>query len=309
VSRIARGKLALKTERCDVATIARQTAEDYRPSLEAAGLRVIIPELDEPLWVQGDAVRLAQMIGNLLHNASRFTDTGGTVEVRTEIDRADRVAIVHVIDTGVGIEPELIDRLFDPFSQADQDLARSKGGLGLGLALTKGLADLHGGDVTAKSAGIGRGATFTLRIPLIEGEYLATAAPPKAHTHSVAGLRILVVEDNYDAAETLAEFLRLGGHDVTVAFDGATAITTAESFEPDVVVSDIGLPGHVDGYGVARALRASARFARLHLIALSGYANDDARRQSREAGFDVHLAKPPDIASLDEALAAVRRGR
>ena len=305
VSRIARGKLALKTERCDLPAIARQTAEDYRPSLEAAGLRLIVTEPDDPMWVEGDAVRLAQMIGNLLHNAGRFTDAGGVVEVRSEIDRTHRFALVHVIDTGVGIEPELIERLFDPFSQADQDLARSKGGLGLGLALTKGLAVLHAGDVTVQSDGVGHGATFTLRIPLGTGDDRAVPAPSKKP--KIARLRILVVEDNRDAAETLADLLRLGGHDVMVTFDGAAALAAAESFEPDVVVSDIGLPGQMDGYEVARALRASARFPGLTLIALSGYANEEARRRSREAGFDVHLAKPPDIASLDEALASVRR--
>jgi PAS domain S-box-containing protein len=305
VSRIARGKLALKSERCDLMTIARQTAEDYRPSLEAAGLRLVVSNLLGQVWVQGDPVRLAQMIGNLLHNAARFTDSGGMVEVRCELDRAQQLALVKVVDTGVGIDPGLLDRLFDPFSQADQDLARSKGGLGLGLALTKGLAELHGGGVSVASDGIGQGATFTLRIPLSTSEYGLTVPIPDLAS-VVPRLRILVIEDNHDAAETLADLLRLNGHDVLVAFDGSSAVAAAPAFAPDAVISDIGLPGELDGYGVARMLRATDSLAGAYLIALSGYANEDARRRSREAGFDVHFAKPPDIAALDQALASVR---
>jgi len=197
-------------------------------------------------------------------------------------------------------------RLFDPFSQARQDLARSKGGLGLGLALTKGLTDLHGGDIAVRSRGEGHGTTFTLRLPLSTNEVQerAEAAPTVS---SGERLRILIVEDNQDAAETLADWLVLAGHDVKVAFDGRSALTAAHGFHPHVVISDIGLPGGLDGYAVARALRSDPEFSGVRLIAVSGYANDDARRRSRAAGFDAHLAKPPDIPTLERELANARR--
>jgi PAS domain S-box-containing protein len=306
VSRIARGKLALRTERCDVASITRQTVEDYRPSLEAAGLTLTVAVPAEPVWVEGDPVRLAQMVGNLLHNAGRFTDQGGSVEVRAAIDVAADMAQVDVADTGCGIDPELLVRLFDPFSQAHQDLARSKGGLGLGLALTKGLAELHGGTIAVWSAGPGRGTTFTVRLPLVDlHDHARTPAPPTVARGE--RLRILIVEDNHDAAETLGDLLLLAGHDVKITYDGASALAAAPGFRPHVVISDIGLPGGLDGYGVARALRADPHHSGVRLIAISGYANEDARRRSREAGFDAHLAKPPDIATLERALADVRR--
>ena len=304
VSRITRGKLALQRETCDLATIARLTAEDYRATLEAAGLRLVVSGPAGPLWVDGDPVRLAQMIGNLLNNAARFTDKGGLVEVRAELDDASRLAVVSVADTGVGIEPALLSRLFDPFSQAHQDLARSKGGLGLGLALTKGLAELHGGGVAAHSGGPGRGSTFTLRIPLSKArdETVSQGSPA---ARDGGGLLVLVIEDNEDAAEMLYELLQLGGHEVKLAFNGAAGVAAARELRPRVVISDIGLPGELDGYAVARALRAEPALQGVYLIALSGYADEDARRRSREAGFDVHIAKPADIATLERALADV----
>ena len=308
VSRIARGKLALQNERCDLAAIVRQTAEDYRPSVESVGLSLVVSGSASSIWVEGDPVRLAQMIGNLLHNAVRFTDTGGRVEVRTEADVGSRLALVSVVDTGVGIEPALQSRLFDPFSQADQDLARTKGGLGLGLALTKGLVELHGGQVTAYSEGSGRGSTFTLRIPLRKARDAAASEDGSA-SGGEEGLRILIVEDNRDAAETLGELLELEGHEVKIAFNGAAAVAAAREFHPRVVISDIGLPGQLDGYAIARALRAERALEGVYLIALSGYADEEARRRSREAGFNVHFAKPPNLAALELALASIGRAR
>jgi PAS domain S-box-containing protein len=303
VSRIARGKLALQKETCDLAAIVRQTAEDYRVSLEAAGLSLVVPGAAGPIWVDGDPVRLAQMVGNLLHNAKRFTEKGGRVEVRVGLDMASKAALVSIVDTGVGMDAGLLSRLFDPFSQADQDLARSKGGLGLGLALTKGLAELHGGGVAAQSDGLGRGSTFTLRLPLSKARY--DAAPQDGQGRGGGGgLRVLVVEDNRDAAETLGELLELGGHEVKLAFNGAAALAVAAEFLPDVVISDIGLPGDLDGYAVARALRAEPALAGARLISISGYASEEARRRSREAGFAAHLAKPPDLAALERLLRA-----
>jgi CheY-like chemotaxis protein len=226
--------------------------------------------------------------------------------VQATVDHASRTADISVSDTGCGIDPDLLVRLFDPFSQARQDLARSKGGLGLGLALTKGLADLHGGDIAVRSGGEGRGTTFTLRHPLMSVESRVPAETARTIARGER-LRVLIVEDNQDAAETLSDWLLLAGHDVKIAYDGTSALTAAYVFEPQIVISDIGLPGGVDGYAVARSLRADPKFAGVRLIAVSGYANDDARRRSREAGFDAHLAKPPDIPMLERELAAVRR--
>jgi CheY-like chemotaxis protein len=246
------------------------------------------------------------MVGNLLTNAGRFTDAGGRVEVRTVPGPDGASAIVSVTDTGVGIAPELLARLFDPFSQADQDLARTKGGLGLGLALTKGLAELHGGQVIAESEGPGRGATFRLLLPRARGPQAPTGA--EAAPRDGAGLRVLIVEDNRDAAETLRMVLELQGHEVKVAFDGAGGIAAARAFAPEVVISDIGLPGELDGYAVARALRAEPGLRSVRLIALSGYVSEEARRKSREAGFDAHLGKPPDLETLEALLSLSKEG-
>lgn len=279
VARIANGKLALHLKTCDVATITRHTAEDYQLSMESAGLGFDIHTPEQPVWVQGDAVRLAQMMGNLLNNATRFTEREGRVEVLVTTDTHLQQAVVQMLDNGVGISAELMQRLFDPFSQAAQDLARSKGGLGLGLALTKGLVELHGGSLSVDSAGLGQGALFTLRLAL------ATTAPPTwplspaAHPHRA--LRVLVIEDNQDAARTMGELLSLLGHEVQVAFDGDSGLSAAQRFAPEVVVSDIGLPGATDGYAVARQLRASEQLRSVVLIALSGYTDETARQRAR----------------------------
>ncbi|MBL9025843.1 MAG: PAS domain S-box protein [Myxococcales bacterium] len=307
VSRISRGKLALKKGPCDVSAVARQMAEDYRPGVEAAGLTLSIETAGSPVWVEGDPVRLGQMVGNLLHNAIRFTEPGGRVEVRVQRNDADGLALVSVTDSGVGIDPLLLSRLFDPFSQGEQDIARSKGGLGLGLALTKGLAELHGGGVAARSEGRGLGSTFTLRLPLSRSRQLE-APLNGARVPRGEPLRILLVEDNADAAEMLGSLLELQGHDVRVAYEGVSAVEMAREFLPEVVISDLGLPGELDGYAVARAIREMPELASSYLIALSGYASEDTRRRAREAGFHQHFAKPASIGELERALRDRRQG-
>jgi PAS domain S-box-containing protein len=303
VSRIARGKLLLQKERCDLVTVSRQTVEDYRPGLEAAGLELTFSaDGAAPIIVDADPIRLAQMIGNLLHNSGRFTEAGGRVMVRVRADEAGRSGQVEVEDTGVGISAEMLARLFDPFSQASQDLARSKGGLGLGLALTRGLAELHGGTVRAESEGLGRGARFTLEIPVSASPRPDVAGRPEGAGQGRA-LSVLVVEDNADAAETLAEVLQLDGHRVRVALDGVRGLALARESAPEVVISDLGLPGALDGYALARALRREAALGACVLVALSGYASEEERRRAFEAGFDHHLAKPPDLELLSRILA------
>jgi CheY-like chemotaxis protein len=248
--------------------------------------------------VDGDATRLAQVLGNLLSNSMKFTPRGGTVTVRLEEDAAGW-ALLRVHDTGEGIDPGVLPRVFEPFSQADRSLARTRGGLGLGLAVVKGLVELHGGTVTASSAGHGAGAEMSVRLP--RAAALSPAPPPRAAPVPCVA-RVVVIEDNADAAETLREALQLEGMCVTIAGDGAEGLDAVRRLRPDLVICDIGLPGGIDGYDVARTIRADAGLGRLPLLAVTGYAGPDDRARAREAGFDRHLAKP---AALQDVLGAV----
>ncbi len=306
VARIARGKVQLRTGHCDLAAVVRQTAEDYRPTFVSSSVNFEVDVPEQPFHLIGDPTRLAQVIGNLLHNAGKFTPAGGCVRVRAQIDDADGSAVVTVCDSGVGLDAKVLSRLFEPFSQADQTLDRGKGGLGLGLTLVKGLIELHGGTVGAESDGPGHGSKFTLRLPLLKNGNTETIAAAHASLVPTNGkLRVLIVEDNRDAAQSLQMLLSLLGHTVEVAFDGRSGLAAAQVRRPDVVISDLGLPGDLDGYALARAIRADATLADIYLVALSGYGRDDDRRQAQAAGFDRHLAKPVDAACLDAALAAL----
>jgi PAS domain S-box-containing protein len=300
VARISRGKVRLRRERLDLARLVRGTAEDHRPSLDRAGLALTVAAPDTPVWVSGDGTRLAQVVGNLLDNAAKFTDRGGRVRVAVEADRPARRAEVHVTDTGQGIAPDLLGRLFEPFSQGDRSLNRAPGGLGLGLALVRGLTELHGGEVEVRSGGPGRGAEFIVRLP-VEQEPAALTGPAAAPRPGGGRLRILVVEDNRDAAETLRVWLGILGHEVEVAHTGPEGVEAARRRPPEVVLCDIGLPG-LDGYGVARAIRQDATTAGARLIAITGYGSDEDRRRSQDAGFDLHLTKPVDPADLQPLL-------
>ena len=307
VARIARGRVQLRPERCDLAAIVRQTAEDYRPTLASSGVSLGVDMPVGEIAVTGDPTRLAQVVGNLLHNAGKFTEQGGRVDVGVSIDGGRRSAVVRVSDTGAGMEGEVLARLFEPFSQADQNLDRSKGGLGLGLALVRELAELHGGSVTAESDGPGLGSTFTLCLPLaapVEGEGGGDGAGDRP---AAEPLRIVVVEDNLDAAEILQMLLSMQGHKIVVAHDGSAGLAAIKEHVPDVVVSDLGLPGTLDGYGLARAVKADSELAGIYLIALSGYGRDEDRRRAKDCGFDRHLVKPVDPTSLEAALGLVQR--
>lgn len=303
VTRIARGKVRLQRERVELQALASQTAEDYRILFEKNGLELEVMPTDEPLFVNADPIRLTQIIGNLLHNAAKFTPRGSRTTLSTR--RADeRFAELSVQDRGDGIAPDVLANLFEPFVQAEKTLERSAGGLGLGLALVKGLVELHGGSVSAHSAGPGRGATFVLRIPVDEREAprLSLVAGPTAPS-SVR--RVLVVEDNIDAAETLKEALELNGHAVELAYTGSEGIQMARAFKPDVVLCDIGLPG-MNGFEVARVMRADPDLRSATLIALSGYALPEDVDKAKAAGFDLHLAKPPDLFALERSIAEAR---
>jgi PAS domain S-box-containing protein len=301
VSRISQGKVVLRRERLDLVRMARDTAEDHRRVLEAAGLTLSLELPEEPIGVEGDPTRLAEVLGNLLQNAAKFTNRGGSVTVRLVAEPAGRLATLTVRDTGIGIETELLLHVFETFTQADRSLHRSRGGLGVGLALVKGLVELHGGSVWAHSEGLGRGAEFTLMLPMVLDADVTERRPPLAFVPT-GPIRILIVEDNHDAAETLRDLLELFGCTVEVAYSGTEAVAAAPQFRPEVVLCDLGLPG-IDGYEVAVTLRRDPAMAHTRLIAMSGYGQEEDQRRSREAGFDLHLTKPVEFVELQRLLA------
>jgi signal transduction histidine kinase len=301
VSRLSRGKIRLRTERLDLAGLVRTTAADYLTTARAAGLALSVEAPPSPVWVTGDATRLAQVLDNLLDNAVKFTECG-EVAVRLAADPASARALLTVRDTGIGIDPEMLPRVFDPFSQADRSLDRSRGGLGLGLALVKGLAELHGGGVAAASAGLGTGSEFTVRLPLETGA--APAPPASGEIAPDPRRRVLVIEDQADVADSLRVLLELVGHEVRVAYTGPEGLRAAREWRPDAVLSDIGLPG-MDGLAVAAALRGDPAVCPPLMIAVSGYGSEEDRARSRAAGFDHHLVKPTDVEELRRLLAAV----
>jgi PAS domain S-box-containing protein len=306
VSRITRGKVLLRKEWLDLVPLVRSAVEDHRGLLEGTGLTLSAELPESPLWVEGDPTRLAQVVGNLLHNANKFTDAGGRVNVRLAASPEAEEAVLSVRDTGTGMEEDIQARLFEPFSQADRSLDRSRGGLGLGLALVKGLAELHGGCVRATSPGPGRGSEFTVYLPLSRQPERVEAAARQPEA-TARPLRVLVIEDHPDAAESLRMLLQVFGHAVAVAHAGKVGLESARVFRPDVVLCDIGLPGGMDGYAVADALRRDPEAAGMALIALSGYGQEEDKRRARQAGFDRHLTKPVDPQTLAQLLGGLPR--
>lgn len=304
VTRITRGQMQLRKERLDLVRLVRTTADDFGPALQQAGLALRLQLPATPVWVEGDATRLVQVLSNLLDNACKFTEPGGQIEVRLETDTPGSEATLGVRDSGAGIPPEMTRRLFEPLSQADRSLHRSKGGLGLGLALVKGLTALHGGTVAARSEGPGRGAEFLVRLPLLPEPAALTrvAAPVPSDAQRQ---RILIIEDNRDSADSLRLLLSLLGHEVQVAYTGPEGVQIAFAWEPDVVLSDIGLPG-LDGYGVARELRRNPGTSKARLIAITGYGREDDRRLAEESGFERLLTKPAEPAVLLQLLSQPR---
>jgi signal transduction histidine kinase/DNA-binding response OmpR family regulator len=296
ISRITRGKIRLQTEPTELTAVVQRAVETSRPLIDARRHDLTVSLPDQPVRVQGDPVRLAQVLGNLLNNAAKYTEDGGKIWLTVE--RANGEAVCRVRDTGLGIPPDMLASVFDPFTQVDRSLDRSQGGLGIGLTLVKQLVELHAGRVQVHSAGLDQGSEFVVRLPALAGEVShgpstnGAPAPPPA---DVPRCRVLVVDDNVDGAESLAVLLRLSGHDVRVCHDGPAGLMIADEFRPELVFLDIGLPG-LDGYEVARRLRA--RTERMVLIALTGYGQEEDVRRSRQAGFDRHLVKPADLASL-----------
>jgi signal transduction histidine kinase/CheY-like chemotaxis protein len=303
VSRISRGQLRLDKQICDFGAVVRESVEDYRSNLEASGLHVRIGVPDRPFAVMGDRTRLAQVVGNLLHNANKFTSAGGTVSIEVREDPAGTDVQLTVRDTGIGMEKEALERVFEPFTQGNRRVDRSPGGLGLGLALVRGLIELHGGEVRASSAGPGQGSELTVRLPL-KGGVAPTAKAPIQVAQSSRPFRILVIEDNAMGARTLEIFLTRKGHVVEVAHSGREGIQAAARFRPEVILCDIGLP-ELDGYRVAREIRQQQGLNRVYIIAVSGYGHEQDKVRAWQAGFNAYLVKPVSMAELERLLANV----
>jgi PAS domain S-box-containing protein len=299
VSRITRGKIQLQIEPLDLATVVSGALETSRPMIDARKHTLALTQPDQPIHVAGDLVRLTQVIANLLNNAAKFQAEGGTIEVR--IARVGDDAWVHVNDRGIGIAPEMIGEVFDLFAQVERTMDRAEGGLGIGLSLVKTLVEMHGGSVVAKSEGRGSGSEFSIRLPCLPVESAGAGGEPASRDAAVNGrsLSVLVVDDNRDAAESLALLLRLRGHKTATAHDGKRALQIALDAKPDVVLLDLGLPG-LDGFEVCRMLRAHGSSA--YVVAVTGYGRDTDRRRSHSAGFDAHLVKPVDPEGLVKLL-------
>jgi PAS domain S-box-containing protein len=303
VTRISRGKIRLQRTRLDLNELAQRVVEDHRALFARSDVRLEVHPARAEAWVDADRLRLTQALGNLLQNAAKFTPRGGKTTVTVETEPARGRAVLTVRDTGAGIAPEMLPRLFQAFTQADATLDRSMGGLGLGLALVRGLVEVHGGSVDATSDGLGKGAAFTIRIPL-DPAAVRTGAPAPRVPSAAAPRRVLVIEDNEDAADTMRAVLELAGHAVAVAYNGPDGLAEARAFHPDVVLCDIGLP-KMDGYQVARAMRADPALGQVALVAVSGYAQPEDVATAKEAGFDAHVAKPPTVEKLEQVMADV----
>ena len=297
VTRIAQGKVLLQRKLLDLGDLVRRTLDDHRPTFESLGVELTASFAPESLWVDADPDRLVQVLGNLLGNAAKFTSRGGRVDVALKREEQDAVLSVH--DTGEGMSPETLAHVFEAFVQGPQALDRTRGGLGLGLAMVKGFMELHGGSVEVESPGLARGSTFWLRLKSVEPKL--PEATPALPDPSAAPQRILVIEDNVDAAEMLQEVLALDGHEVRVAHDGSTGLALARDFRPEAVLCDIGLP-LMNGYEVAHAIRRDAALQGAYLIALTGYAQPEDLQRATDAGFNRHLAKPVDIEKLKNLL-------
>lgn len=300
VSRISRGKIQLRLEPVELAAAVNTGIETCRPLIERKRHRLTVTMPEDEVWVRADVTRLSQVVGNLVHNAAKYTEDGGEITVRVERG-ADGFGVIRVRDTGVGIPHAMLGEVFDLFTQVHRSLDRSQGGLGIGLALVRRLISMHGGQVEAHSEGPGRGSEFVVRVPLCEAVQGGAGAAPATATSASRPLRVFVADDNRDAADILGELLTMLGHQVCTAYDGPSTIAAATEFRPDVMLCDIGLPG-IDGYGVVAALRERPGFESTRFIAVTGYGREEDRQRSAAIGFHAHLIKPVDINRLKALL-------
>jgi signal transduction histidine kinase/CheY-like chemotaxis protein len=300
VSRIRRGKVELRRERSDLGALVKRVVEDFvvPPESETISRTVAVPP--EPVVCEVDETRIAQVLDNLLSNAVNFSSGDGSVRVALSVEGP--WAEISVRDQGVGIPPELLPRLFQPFTRGDRSHGRAPGGLGLGLSVVKGLVELHGGTVTAASDGVGRGTEVTVRLPLAPSPHVVPPAPVTAVAAAPRARRVLIVEDNRDVADMLRELLETSGHAVAVEYAGDRALDAARHFRPEVVLCDLGLPV-VDGFAVASRFRQEPELRDVRLVAVSGYGRDEDRARAADAGFDLHLTKPVSADDLERALA------
>ena len=300
VSRITRGLIELRKEEADLAAIIRSAVETSRPIFEAAEHQLAITIPPEPILLYGDTVRLSQVFANLLNNAAKYTDRGGQVWINAKQEKNE--VVVSIRDTGIGIPAPMLPKVFDMFMQADRSTHRSQGGLGIGLTLVKRLVELHDGSISVRSDGPGQGSEFIVRLPVAAVQPERTTKPPVSQrTASLPQRRVLVVDDNKDAGASMGMLLKFLGSDVQVVHDGAAALAAIESYRPDVVLLDIGMPG-MDGFEVARQVRQRAEFNNIMLIALTGWGQAEDRHRTQAAGFDYHLVKPADITALQSLL-------
>lgn len=307
VSRISRGKIRLKKQVLDWASLVRVAVGDSRTDIEARQIELDVDIPDRPVWVYGDPTRLTQIFANLLHNAAKFTDAHGHIWVRLEVAETQKRGVLSVRDSGVGMNEETLQGLFEPFSQAQKDFSRGSSGMGLGLALVKGFVQLHEGTVGAMSRGLGRGSEFKVSLPLSKpSEATLTQGTEKEPGSTV---RVLIIEDFLDTAETLGMYLEMLGYAVRKEQQGRAGLEQAKQFHPDVVLCDIGLPGGMDGYAVARAMRGDEALSKVALVAMTGFGQDEDKRRALEAGFDIHLTKPVEPAELARILSALIRRR
>jgi CheY-like chemotaxis protein len=290
VSRISRGQVAVRREPMPLGSAVALAVETARPLYESRRQTLTSTVPPEPVWVDGDVTRLAEVVGNLLSNASRYSAPGAAVVLA--VSREDGEAVVRVRDRGIGIAPDMLPRVFDPFAQAERSPATQPGGLGLGLTLARQLTELHGGRIEAASAGLGRGSEFVVRLPVLAGEPPVVAKAPRADSlRDALRRRVLVVDDNADSRESLALSLAIAGHAVRLAGDGPSALAEAAEFQPEVALLDIGLPG-MDGYELAQRLRSQSAPGDILLVALTGWGQEDDQRRGPESGFDHYLVKP-----------------
>jgi signal transduction histidine kinase/CheY-like chemotaxis protein len=303
VSRITRGKLRLRRERVELAEVVRSAVEGSRPLLEAQVHRLTVALPPEPVYLDADPTRLAQVLGNLLTNAAKYTDRGGNIALTA--GRQGGAVVVSVKDNGIGIAAEHLPGLFEMFSQVAPAQERSQGGLGLGLALVKGLVEMHGGTVEARSGGPGQGSEFLVRLPPATGPSIPGPAAPADRGEGAPPCRILIADDNRDVVDSLAMLLRLQNHVVQVARDGREAVEAAGRFRPDVVFLDIGMPA-LNGLQAARQIRNQPGGEEMLLVAITGWGQDEDRRRATEAGFDHHLTKPVDPAAVERLLADLK---
>lgn len=304
VARITQNKITLKKEHLELNRLAEQTVADYQGQFREKGVALESRLTSASLYLEADPARLTQIIGNLLHNASKFTTKGDRVLVTVGHEESTQEALITVRDNGIGIMPEVLPDLFEPFMQADSTLDRSCGGLGLGLAIVKGMAELHGGSVSVHSEGLGKGTEITIRLPLTAVETGKNEQESKSDGLATCSFRILIIDDIPDIIEILSSLLRYLGHEVATALNGPEGISKAKEFRPEVLICDIGLPG-MNGYEVARSFGSDKELEDTYLIALSGYAQQEDLERAREAGFRKYLVKPVNLETLEQTLAEI----